>query len=312
MGYMLFVADENGKEATNGRRGANLPEPKLPGQDTADKIKEKARRTKDWVKDSAEEVKETVLHPAEAIKHAAGHATNTKQSPPSAASKGPSYSPQQDDDIAQSDARKAGKQHKASSILRNAKETLTSPFAGRRRRQEEADRDEEDDTDDSEDYQDVSSGRYSNRRNEEPTAAAAGTRRQQGHDVAPSVPKFPRPFIVQCEGYFRTKENEGRAGQRLPWPRSDRKNWPSKAHKNEWMEKLAAIQDATHVVSYRGMSWSRLEDGTLLGNKEYVSEDLNQEGQAICWTQDLLDHYVGKYDVVPSEEFYNWVMDYEL
>ena len=148
-----------------------------------------------------------------------------------------------------------------------------------------------------------------------------------------------------CEGYWRDAEdphaqaniNEREAAEQaapmLPWPVVNARPW---CGHREWLHMLKTIEDSSsgdgkggvQATRFRGMSYSRIEgEMSLLGNKEFIDEqfffrttadgkaaDTSTLGQVrrrrwICWTGDLREHYVAKYNVVPSKEFFYYVIE---
>ena len=89
---------------------------------------------------------------------------------------------------------------------------------------------------------------------------------------------------------------------RAPWP-----------GQQEFVVKLAAIEREPSIrrESYRGYAPSRLEfrhgRAVDLGNSEFVDP-----ATRITWIDAMGRHYIGKFNVIPSREFYYFVMDYKL
>ena len=103
---------------------------------------------------------------------------------------------------------------------------------------------------------------------------------------------FSPPNHNKCEGYW----SRGKENRYLPVV-SD-KVW---GEKEEWLRKAFVVSDNTPVIAYRGIAFSRL-DGTPVGNEEYQDESGN-----MCWPSGYLEHYVRDNNVMPTEEFYNYV-----
>jgi hypothetical protein len=57
---------------------------------------------------------------------------------------------------------------------------------------------------------------------------------------------------------------------------------------------------------YKGLSISRI-DGTYVGSSEYEDTEAG-----IIWPQGYSTHYIGKYNVIPSREFYLYVMNFSI
>eukprot|EP00933_Yihiella_yeosuensis_P005605 TRINITY_DN11014_c0_g1_i1.p1 TRINITY_DN11014_c0_g1~~TRINITY_DN11014_c0_g1_i1.p1 ORF type:complete len:265 (-),score=58.26 TRINITY_DN11014_c0_g1_i1:505-1257(-) len=63
------------------------------------------------------------------------------------------------------------------------------------------------------------------------------------------------------------------------------------------------------IKSYRGLSWSRIEAGQVVGSKEF--EDSRGRSVA-CWPDGFSEHYMERHDVIPSEGFAKYVKDFDL
>jgi hypothetical protein len=144
---------------------------------------------------------------------------------------------------------------------------------------------------------------------------------------------FPRQnmFIIpsgvqfegtKAEGYWRDQELNDQSFQKdFPWPKIHETPWTGK---QEFLDKLAKMEklaneniydyetdrykkpNSLYCKGYRGHSISRI-DQSGLGSHEFVDPKKN-----IVWTDALRRHYVGKYNVIPSKEFYDYVMNYKL
>ncbi len=114
---------------------------------------------------------------------------------------------------------------------------------------------------------------------------------------------------VLVEGYWATSplvEQDTYDGK-YPFPIAYKEPWPGK---QEFLEKLTLIEDSNKVqlVCMRGSSPSRLES-CFVGNSEFHFAD----GRCtIIWTDAFGPHYVAKYNVKPSHEFYDFVMNLVL
>eukprot|EP00928_Gymnodinium_smaydae_P045929 TRINITY_DN30573_c0_g2_i1.p1 TRINITY_DN30573_c0_g2~~TRINITY_DN30573_c0_g2_i1.p1 ORF type:complete len:211 (+),score=27.93 TRINITY_DN30573_c0_g2_i1:64-696(+) len=56
---------------------------------------------------------------------------------------------------------------------------------------------------------------------------------------------------------------------------------------------------------YRGIAWSRIEQGAMVGSDEF------EAGEA-CWPGGYASHYVDKWNVRPSRRFETYVMEFDL
>ncbi len=110
---------------------------------------------------------------------------------------------------------------------------------------------------------------------------------------------------------------------RYPFPISSNDAWPGK---DEFLDKLAKIERLAEEVDimdfnppapnkvwryiFRGLAPSRL-DKSLLGCSEF-SYRVGSDGKKINWTDAMGEHYVKKYNVKPSREFYEFVTNFAL
>lgn len=94
----------------------------------------------------------------------------------------------------------------------------------------------------------------------------------------------------------------------LEKPPSDRPPWKGK---EEFMKKLALLQEK-HAYELpcaansglAGYDHSRFEVGVLLGNTKFILDD-------VIWNGDLLNYYVRKFNVMPSNEFLTFVNEWQ-
>jgi hypothetical protein len=161
------------------------------------------------------------------------------------------------------------------------------------------------------------------------------------------MPEFPRKHmtvlpnnganssIYRAEGYWRDKKSgddefdeygDENKNRNFPWPETHENPWPGKeifTKKLEAIESLAATNSrkynydtkemtysrpnvpvSAHV--YKGYSSSRIT-GASAGSSEYVDREKN-----ICWPEAFLYHYVEQHNVVPTKEFYDYVMNFAV
>jgi hypothetical protein len=148
--------------------------------------------------------------------------------------------------------------------------------------------------------------------------------------------QFERDVVANCEGYWRDRaalpaSRKGEGLEPLPFPVKQPVPF---CGERAWLKRLKYIEarvkeeeekDATAPTPLsefnfegvptaptgvtrqrqRGLSTSRI-DGSFLGNTEYSEEA--EGGRRMCWTGDLAAHYVEKYHVVPSYDFYTYVI----
>jgi hypothetical protein len=60
-----------------------------------------------------------------------------------------------------------------------------------------------------------------------------------------------------------------------------------------------------HMMHMKGWASSRLEPDVQVGTAEYHD---NTTGTTIIWPQGYAHHYIAKFNVKPSREFYRFVM----
>jgi hypothetical protein len=138
-------------------------------------------------------------------------------------------------------------------------------------------------------------------------------------DICAAKIHFPRQGIQQCEGYYRHEASSSGSNNKLPFPVPHEATF---CGQDEWVERAIAIQEYAmktqgaadiEIHSLRGLSQSRI-DHTLLGNLEFVDTEScsvqNDTGDCtpVCWTGDFVSHYVAGYNVVPSKEFFRYVV----
>ena len=132
---------------------------------------------------------------------------------------------------------------------------------------------------------------------------------------------FPRAAVAgECEGYWRGFPAER---SELPWPNAGvapfcgQRAWSKRLAYLEALATEAAGDEAAvarhglEVTSYRGLSLSRIDERTFVGNKEFRDAHVpRRSGGAprYCWPDGYREHYVDVHFVVPSEEFYRYVL----
>ena len=170
--------------------------------------------------------------------------------------------------------------------------------------------------------------------------------------VAINPPQPPPSNIVHCEGYYPPTEDCLPLGATRPaWFKKKRSNagcpqwqidrqWGERgvfsaklkdieAIAKEYDQLLAEIepddiaklggQDALKpqvwIRSERGVAWSRMQDGVIAGNSEYHSDasttSIEGDGHK-CWTDALLPLYVEEFGVKPSDDFIDFVSNFDV
>lgn len=118
----------------------------------------------------------------------------------------------------------------------------------------------------------------------------------------------------RVEGYWASSENPAKDQYQglYPFPQKSNEPW---AGKEAFVAKLAEIESnvlnsdygtknkyGIEPFRYRGPSFSRI-DGSIVGCAEFYDAK-----EKITWPQGYREHYVEKYNVKPSKEFYDYVM----
>eukprot|EP00668_Euglena_longa_P018637 GGOE01023228.1.p1 GENE.GGOE01023228.1~~GGOE01023228.1.p1 ORF type:complete len:183 (+),score=58.57 GGOE01023228.1:34-549(+) len=104
------------------------------------------------------------------------------------------------------------------------------------------------------------------------------------------------------EGYWGFDKSD----KSWPWPHPFKGDWEDK---EKFCNKLQGIEGKLEadMVSYRGLAESRLEEGEMVGAGEYV-DHVN----GVSWPEGFGEHYIRKHNVLPSEEFFDYVLAFDL
>lgn len=138
-----------------------------------------------------------------------------------------------------------------------------------------------------------------------------------------AVLEFDRETFVDAEGYWASDKDpkyDSYQGK-YPFPKANEHPWQSK---EEFLKKLAAIEATAgtlkfgeenpihrvYKLSTRGHSFSRLEQGVQLGSEEFLYK--MSANEKIRWTDVFGSYYIAKFNVKPSRQFYNFVMQFAL
>jgi methionine aminopeptidase len=138
-------------------------------------------------------------------------------------------------------------------------------------------------------------------------------------------PEFmnPSPFIQ--EGYWSSKEDS----TKNYFPIISKQKWKDK---NKFVNMVKLIEQniedehenkpeklkykGNYVKSYRGVSNSRIDD-SYVGNSEYFfkladtkkKSKSKSESKYMIWPSRYVEHYIEKYNVMPTKRFYNFIID---
>ena len=105
------------------------------------------------------------------------------------------------------------------------------------------------------------------------------------------------PSGMRVEGYWDTGDGV------YPMPIEHSSPWEGKA---EFLKKLARLEKKTERIYYRGLSWCRICHDSAVGDSEFKDST-----HGIVWTDALGPHYIKLHNVIPSKEFFNYVMTAE-
>lgn len=130
----------------------------------------------------------------------------------------------------------------------------------------------------------------------------------EGPDLSDKTIKFDHetmstnPDGGKVEGYWADNENEK---SNFPFPKSHASTFPGQ---NNFVEALKKIQNDSSVEKdqFKGYSSCRFGDKPHNGSAEF---HVGKGNDKISWPEGYL-HYVTKHNVIPSREFYKFVMNY--
>mmetsp|Transcript_88266 Transcript_88266/g.175408 ORF Transcript_88266/g.175408 Transcript_88266/m.175408 type:complete len:240 (+) Transcript_88266:173-892(+) len=154
------------------------------------------------------------------------------------------------------------------------------------------------------------------------------------------LPRAPGKW-GECEGYWPppavclplgTNSHQGVTAEEMACPQAHvNMQWDARS---EFLAKLADVESVAknasadfiskqllaqcglneepfiHMMSFRGIAMSRMEDGVFLGNREFESHQ--HTGSRICWPDGFADHYVGRFGVKPTQEFRTFIQEFDL
>ncbi len=133
--------------------------------------------------------------------------------------------------------------------------------------------------------------------------------------IVKSVPKpafdFDRDEVIDAEGYWALSVDPKKDiyKGKYPFPKANAKPWAGKEEFLKKLEKIEAFASRDEnakirINVFRGPAMSRLDSG-IVGCTEYV-DTVN----SMKWTEGFGSHYIGKHNVKPSREFYEYVMTF--
>ena len=127
-------------------------------------------------------------------------------------------------------------------------------------------------------------------------------RKLVGHSLARFI-FFISSFWYRLGGYHG----------KYPWPEANSQPWPGQVTFSAKLKKIENIlkKSPESFVGCFGMSPSRFELNKNVGCREFQYVDL-ETNEVIIWPEAFRPYYVDKFNVKPSEEFYEFVMNYPL
>lgn len=141
--------------------------------------------------------------------------------------------------------------------------------------------------------------------------------------VGCNMPQFDREKMVEdIEGYWATHPDPALDDYKgkYPFPKKNPKPWPTQ---EEFLKKLESIETLAQSIfwaeytpqigynTYRGASPSRFEKGVYVGCRKFRAINPHT-GQTVSWPEGFGSYYVAKFNVMPSKEFYDFIMNYPI
>ena len=111
-------------------------------------------------------------------------------------------------------------------------------------------------------------------------------------------PEFSVKSKLECFGYWNKKYK----------PQISNKSWSGKMLWTQiaFMIENKYREDDNHWSNFRGMAPSRLEDNVYVGSAQY--SDIDEKGKNVCWPEGYIDHYIVQHNVMPTKNFYNYII----
>ncbi len=124
----------------------------------------------------------------------------------------------------------------------------------------------------------------------------------------------------KVEGYWASNQDPSKDYYHgiYPWPEANPQPWTGQIAFSAKLEKIENVLKKSRVttgckksgiIGYRGMSISRFEPDKYVGSREFKYVDSETE-EVIRWPEAFRPYYVDKFNVKPSEEFHEFVMNY--
>ena len=134
-------------------------------------------------------------------------------------------------------------------------------------------------------------------------ATRSGSTTASTSSISPPPEFFP-PNPFKCEGFWDLPTSEVKVD--IYHPKISTLIWPDKM---KFVNLVAKIEKTLFdqpggYIPYKGYSHSRI-DNSVLGNGEYTDE-IGDE--IMCWPQKYVEHYIAKYNVMPTARFFNYII----
>lgn len=123
---------------------------------------------------------------------------------------------------------------------------------------------------------------------------------------------------MAVEGYWAGSQDPAKDGYQgqYPFPKAHAEPWVGQAEFSAKLKQIEALSRAQWdcstmppitKIEYRGHAYSRLAPGERVGHGEYKDTRRN-----IVWPYGFRSHYIDRFNVRPSREFYDYVMSFDL
>ena len=127
------------------------------------------------------------------------------------------------------------------------------------------------------------------------------------------IPVFDRLTFKKAEGHWASSSNAEKDKYKGIYPFPVEHKEPQWATQDKFLSKLMEIETYSHryfgpikKIGYLGWIKCRVCQCNL-GSHEYQDK---QTG--IIWTEDMGKHYIKQHNVIPSQQFYEFIINYNL
>jgi hypothetical protein len=116
--------------------------------------------------------------------------------------------------------------------------------------------------------------------------------------------KPPVKFSKKNKNSKRTCKNPEGFWSAKYKPKPSKYSWPDKL---KWIARVKIVErylmqlppESQSYITFRGLALSRIDDD-VVGNSEF-------HDAGFCWPEGYVEHYIGKYNVMPTKRFYNYI-----